>query len=150
MGIISPKARQIYFGVGLIQQSYTTFGGPGDVWGLNANVFGGPSGPVQLSAFGYDLCGDDGRRKAFSLPTTSGYAPSPPQRTLVAGEEFDVIIQVTAHHYGWFEFRLCAPPPGKSVVTQETASCFKQNLIRLSSTQYYTESDHDARGKIGI
>ena len=141
MAITNPAARQVINGVGLIIGSYTTFAGPGDVWNLDANVLAGPSGAAQIQQYGYGLCGDDGRRKAFSIPSTFGYAPTATQMTIGAGSTFEVTIQVTAYHYGWFEFRLCAPSAGQKVVVADTAECFRQHVLALDPQQYYTSAD---------
>jgi Lytic polysaccharide mono-oxygenase, cellulose-degrading len=141
IAMMAPKARQVVKGVGLIQNSYTSFGGFGDVYGNNANIFGGPKGEEAIKTQGYEVCGDDARRKAFSIPSSYGYAPTEPQMIIEAGSTFEVMVRVTAHHFGWFEFRLCAPNEGQKVVTLETPSCFKKYLLPLAPDQYYTSSD---------
>ena len=40
-----------------------------------------------------------------------------------------VEVEITAHHKGWFEFRLC---PHNNPLTAITHSCLDQNLLEIS------------------
>lgn len=61
-------------------------------------------------------CGDIKARKGFS---EGPYGATAARGTFVAGGVMDVQIKLTAHHSGWFEFRLAVPVNASAPLTQE-------------------------------
>ena len=49
-------------------------------------------------------------------------------KTYYQGEEINITIDITANHYGYFEFRLCKNDIFMQKVTHE---CFEENLLRI-------------------
>ena len=43
------------------------------------------------------------------------------------GGEMEIVIDVTTHHRGWFEFKLCPVEEG----IESTQECLDQNPLRL-------------------
>ncbi|KAH8057154.1 hypothetical protein JL722_6795 [Aureococcus anophagefferens] len=82
-------------------------------------------GKAVAKARGHGLCGDDGGRALFSSPG-SAYGAAAPTATWTEGATVDVEVVVTAHHLGWFEFRLCAEDPAASELTQ---ACLNEHAL---------------------
>lgn len=80
------------------------------------------------------VCGDDyrdARPRANELGGRYGSTGLIP-RTYEQGDLFDVKVQLTAHHKGFFEFKLCEMKPG---MTTEDESCFdmESSIIELEN-----------------
>ncbi|GFU14612.1 chitin-binding type-4 domain-containing protein [Nephila pilipes] len=66
-------------------------------------------------------------------------------RTYKPGQIIPVVVDITANHKGFFEFRVCANKNRKKEVTQE---CLDQNLLTIlngTSTKYNVESHGSSR-----
>ena len=96
--------------------------------------------PVEI-ANGYKcgVCGDnyaDARPRENELGGKFGSAGVIP-RSYGVGETIDLAVQITAHHKGWFEFRLCEQQKGEL----EDESCFASDDSLLTfidgSTRHY-------------
>jgi hypothetical protein len=87
------------------------------------------------------VCGDLWNRNAFSTNFSSdackhlgdgtsciNQALNAPFDTVTLGNDnsFNLSIRMTAHHWGWFEFRLCRSGSSPEGVTQE---CFNQDIL---------------------
>ncbi|XP_022311412.2 uncharacterized protein LOC111116715 [Crassostrea virginica] len=65
------------------------------------------------------------------------YAKGIISRRYVEGQLIDIVVEVTALHFGYFEFRIC---PNNNVSRPATLECLDQNLLVLSSgSTRYTE-----------
>ncbi len=99
--------------------------------------FGNPDGinPAQYeNANGHGLCGDYVDRKAsFSDPSApQGNAAKRPLVSYAAGGYMDLEVVLTAHHEGWFEFRLCVPGDGgASLLSGLTQECFNKHVLEM-------------------
>ena len=95
----------------------------GDKQSLN----GGGKGDEMVK--GHGLCGDNPDRNLFEAPNL--YGPSfPTVATYTQGQYIDITVKLTAHHYGWFEFRLCRNPDGGLDTTKpSTQDCFNENIL---------------------
>ncbi|PVD36382.1 hypothetical protein C0Q70_03364 [Pomacea canaliculata] len=68
------------------------------------------------------------------------YATGVISRVYKQGQTIDVIVEVTANHLGWFEFKICPQNNPKMEATQE---CLDKHVLRLSdgsATRYYIGS----------
>jgi len=114
----------------------TEFGeGSSNKQSLNGG-FANPSGinPVEYeNQNGHGLCGDYVNRKAFSDPKAEqGNAAAKPLVSFNAGDYMDLEVVLTAHHEGWFEFRLCVPNDGgSSLESQLTQECFNKHVLEM-------------------
>jgi len=97
------------------------------------------------------VCGDnyaDQRPRENELGGTYGKAMIFP-RAYQTSQVIDVVVQVTAHHQGWFEFKLC-----KQDAAYEDEDCFSSNDSLLSfedgTTRHFITDDFPTRpGKGG-
>jgi len=78
--------------------------GNGDIQSLAG---GGPAADQKV---GHGLCGDTVGRQEFT--EGNAYGATAPVATYVQGQEVEFKVKITAHHWGWFEFRLCEPSDG--------------------------------------
>ena len=109
--------------------------------------------PVEI-ANGYKcgVCGDnyaDARPRENELGGKFGSAGVIP-RSYGVGETIDLAVQITAHHKGWFEFRLCEQQAGEL----EDESCFASDDSLLTftdgTTRHYITDEFPSRpGKSG-
>lgn len=84
------------------------------------------------------LCGDPADMKP-PRPNEAGgkYANGIVVRHYKVNQEIDVEVELTAHHKGFFEFKICPTNNAKVDPTQE---CFDQNALKLvdgSGTKFY-------------
>jgi len=96
-------------------------------------------GPGQTPIIGHGICGDKadqpqdhmeggkfGQMLNGGAPEITGsYRP---------GEPFDIGIVLTAHHDGFFEFRLCDHPDDKPW-DETTQGCLDQHVLQLANPQ---------------
>ena len=78
---------------------------------------------------GHGLCGDNIQRQIFTAPSPLG--PVDPEQTgnhYIQGSTIEVSVLLTAHHYGWFEMRLCTPSSDDEPVSQE---CFNEHVLEI-------------------
>merc|ERR1712086_232424 len=94
---------------------------------------GGTAGRVETAycpqcGNGAGLCGDGGEWQAGSdfLNFAQG-----PVTTLTAGEVAEFRVKITAHHMGFFEFRICDQPLDGSVVNPE--ACLNQRRLQRAA-----------------
>ncbi|KAH8059359.1 hypothetical protein JL722_5382 [Aureococcus anophagefferens] len=109
-----------------------------DLVSLNHGIGGGVGGKTKQAEKGFGLCGDDGGRAMYSGifdAASDKYGQTAPQVEWVAGSTVDLQALVTAHHLGWFEFRLCPMDAMGEVLTQE---CLNEHCPALA--------EFDARG----
>ncbi|KAH8059223.1 hypothetical protein JL721_9317 [Aureococcus anophagefferens] len=113
---------------------------------LNAGIGGGAGGKAVAKARGHGLCGDDGGRALFSSPG-SAYGAAAPTATWTEGATVDIEVVVTAHHLGWFEFRLCAEDPAASELTQ---ACLNEHVLQFDAAHARAlyDEEHFAQGVI--
>ena len=115
--------------------------GPGDIQSLNG---GGVSAD---RANGHGICGDYLPRNEFEAPNL--YGPSfPTVANYVMGQYIDIEITITAHHWGWFEFRLCRNEDGGLDVTKPTTQeCLNQNILEFDLE--YTQKSYQGMMRPG-
>ena len=89
---------------------------------------------------GHGLCGDILPRNEFEAPNL--YGPQfPTVATYVAGQTIDIQVKITAHHWGWFEFRLCRNDDGGlNTSLPRTQSCLNQYILQFDPM--YTASSY--------
>eukprot|EP00516_Mucochytrium_quahogii_P007669 CAMPEP_0203754432 /NCGR_PEP_ID=MMETSP0098-20131031/8018_1 /ASSEMBLY_ACC=CAM_ASM_000208 /TAXON_ID=96639 /ORGANISM=" , Strain NY0313808BC1" /LENGTH=365 /DNA_ID=CAMNT_0050645427 /DNA_START=751 /DNA_END=1845 /DNA_ORIENTATION=+ len=98
--------------------------GPGDVQGMAGG------GPAADRARGHGLCGDNVERSEFMAP--NAYGPTAPVATYKQGAYVDIQVKITAHHWGWFEFRLCRPKDGgKNLSLPITQECLNEHVLEF-------------------
>ncbi len=117
--VLSPS-----FGEG-VENTQSLNGGFGNRDGIN---------PAEYeNANGHGLCGDYVDRKAFSDPSApQGNAAKRPLVSYAAGGYMDLEVVLTAHHEGWFEFRLCVPKDGgASLLSGLTQECFNEHVLEM-------------------
>ena len=98
------------------------------------------------------VCGDnyaDARPRENELGGKYGSAGIIP-RSYQAGSKMPLAVQITAHHKGWFEFRLCPQEPGQL----ESESCFDSDDSLMTftdgTTRHYITNEFPQRpGKSG-
>ena len=99
--------------------------GAGDVQSLSGG------GPAAERVAGHGLCGDNAERCAFSAPG-SPFGAKQPRVSYASGSYMDLEVTVTAHHWGWFEFRLCVPEDGGTDLTAPlTQECLNQHVLEM-------------------
>jgi len=115
--------------------------GPGDIQSLNGG------GKTADQANGHGVCGDYLPRNIFEAPNPYGPA-FPTVATYVAGQFIDITIVLTAHHYGWFEFRLCRNADGGLDTTQpSTQDCLNQHVLEFDPV--YTSNSYVGKMRPG-
>mmetsp|Transcript_19566 Transcript_19566/g.33936 ORF Transcript_19566/g.33936 Transcript_19566/m.33936 type:complete len:423 (+) Transcript_19566:115-1383(+) len=131
--MLSPKPRNVYYNGGSA--------GSGDIQSMSA---GGTS--VEREN-GHGLCGDLASRKEFMAP--NAYGPTDPQMTVYSGEDIEIKVKITAHHWGWFEFRLCVPDDGGVDRTQPiTQACLNKHVLKFNRT--YTMNSYTSNMESGV
>jgi len=92
-------------------------------------LFCGGFGHQQKLGMKCGICGDawDGPRRHEA---GGKYATGTIVRNYKAGETFDLHVELTASHKGYFEFRLC---PNNDVTKAATQACLDQNVLVLSN-----------------
>jgi len=98
------------------------------------------------------VCGDnygDARPRDNELGGRFGSTDIIP-RSYAAGDKMALAIQITAHHKGWFEFRLCPNQPGQL----EDEACFASDASLMQfmdgTTRHYITNEFPQRpGKSG-
>lgn len=109
---------------------------------------GAYKGPGDLQSFNLGgLCGLDGDMLAGgSFPQ---YGPTFPQVSYKEGDLIEIKVVVTAHHQGWFEFRLCKPADGgvnySIPITQE---CLNEHVLEFDKE--FTENQYNGLMENGI
>lgn len=99
--------------------------GPGDIQSLAGG------GPAIEQVQGHGLCGDNAQRRAFSDPA-SPYSAALPKVSYVSGQYMNLTVTMTAHHWGWFEFRLCIPSDGGTDLSLPlTQDCLNQYVLEM-------------------
>ncbi|CAK8993802.1 Chitin-binding type-4 domain-containing protein [Durusdinium trenchii] len=104
--------------------------GPGDIQSLSGG------GPALDRIQGHGLCGDNSQRRQFE---TTG----PIQATFTEGSTIDIQVEITAHHWGWFEFRL-ANLDEAGTLTQDAL-----NEHVLEFDEAFTLSQHNGEMRTG-
>eukprot|EP00121_Abeoforma_whisleri_P010829 Awhi_evm1s9984 len=96
-----------------------------DLMGLAAG------GPGVVSQHGHGLCGDNINEEQRHM---SGgiFGNGIITAQYVVGQTIDIEIVVTAHHKGYFQFRLCDLPEGSSKRTRVTQRCLDRNVLKLA------------------
>jgi chitinase len=112
-----------------------------DLASLNAQLGGGDA--AKAKAQGHGLCGDDGPRGLFTTGAgfEGGAFDTAPQVTYAVGSTIDIDVTVTAHHLGWFEFRLC---DDASRLSQE---CLNEHVLQFDAD--YTAAQYSASDYYG-
>ena len=109
--------------------------GAGDIQSLSGG------GPALERTAGHGLCGDNAERRAFSAPG-SPYGAKQPRVSYAEGSYMDLEVTVTAHHWGWFELRLCVPADGGAdLMVPLTQDCLNQYVLEMDVA--------DAKAKYG-
>ncbi|KAK3095453.1 hypothetical protein FSP39_014853 [Pinctada imbricata] len=72
------------------------------------------------------VCGDPYNGERENEPPNGKYATGTITRYFQEGDIMNVVVQITASHKGYFEFRLCPSNDASVTVTQE---CLNQNLL---------------------
>ncbi|KAH8086728.1 hypothetical protein JL720_7171 [Aureococcus anophagefferens] len=112
-----------------------------DLVSLNHGIGGGVGGKTKQAEQGFGLCGDDGGRAMYSGifdAASDKYGQTEPRVEWVAGSTVDLQALVTAHHLGWFEFRLCPMDAMGEVLTQE---CLNEHVLKFDAD--YTRNQFD-------
>jgi len=116
--------------------------GPGDIQSLAAG------GPAKEKANGHGLCGDVAWRKEFMAPNAFG-PTFPTVATYQKGQTFDIEVKITAHHWGWFEFRLCRPADGgKNLSKPITQNCLNQHVLEFD--EKFTKNSYLGKMRKGV
>jgi chitinase len=130
-----PKARHVLHKGG----SY----GMGDIQSLSGG------GTALESKYGHGLCGDTAKRREFMAPNAYGPAKFGAVATYQQGQAIDIEVDVTAHHWGWFEFRLCVPKDGGKDRNQPiTQDCLNKHVLKFD--RKYTENSYAGKMKAGL
>ena len=119
--LVSPIPRQVYYKENPVP-------GVENPYQFDENsLYGG--GVAVERAQGHGLCGDSIDRQIFTAPSPLGPVdPSLSGNRYMQGSTIEITVRLTAHHYGWFEMRLCKPATEDTPVTQE---CFNQNVLEM-------------------
>jgi hypothetical protein len=107
-------------------------GGPGTTQPLTpGGLF--PNPETTTSAVRHTMCGESATTPAGSRSYNPSPVPSMASLPVYApGAEFDMTIQITAHHRGHFEFRLCDASK-LSDPTTVTWACLNQHVLQRVS-----------------
>ncbi|GBG27222.1 Hypothetical Protein FCC1311_034442 [Hondaea fermentalgiana] len=131
--LLVPRARNLIYNGGSR--------GPGDVQSMSAG------GTAVERNEGHGLCGDLASRQEFMAPNQ--YGPTEPQVTAYAGQDLEIQVEITAHHWGWFEFRLCVPEDGGLDKTQPiTQACLNENVLRFNES--FTMNSYKGEMESGV
>uniref|UniRef100_A0A7S4WBP4 Chitin-binding type-4 domain-containing protein n=2 Tax=Sar TaxID=2698737 RepID=A0A7S4WBP4_9STRA len=116
--------------------------GPGDIQSLSGG------GPAKEKSKGHGLCGDYVPRKEFMAPNK--YGPTGQvSKTYMEGQSIDISVRITAHHWGWFEFRLCRPSDGgKNISKPITQDCLNQHVLEFD--EEYTKASYSGKMRNGV
>jgi len=150
-----PAARQLYYNNmgpainGNSEQGTPVSGlelGPSNEMNLNAVHGGGQAGWVVEKAYKHSVCGDaseahvlhaqesgstNRKERGGAFDDDGAYGMQVPhtvsKQTYSEGGDIEIEIKITAHHYGWFEFRLCDHKT--SALT--TQACLNEHVLRF-------------------
>mmetsp|Transcript_21209 Transcript_21209/g.49123 ORF Transcript_21209/g.49123 Transcript_21209/m.49123 type:complete len:384 (+) Transcript_21209:117-1268(+) len=114
----------------LDKQQYDIYGldagGPSHLYTNNDGVFPGHSFPET-----HGLCGNSVGDGSEPMTSEENMEPTAIQATFVSGSIVELEVKVTAHHWGYYEFRICDVTVGPTTFATRTEAqaCFDQHLL---------------------
>mmetsp|Transcript_28630 Transcript_28630/g.66347 ORF Transcript_28630/g.66347 Transcript_28630/m.66347 type:complete len:388 (-) Transcript_28630:336-1499(-) len=101
-------------------------GGPSHLYTNNDGVYPGHDFPET-----HGLCGNNVGDGSTSMSAEENMEPSAIQATFVSGSIVELEVKVTAHHWGYYEFRICDVIVGPTTFATRTEAqaCFDQHLL---------------------
>mmetsp|Transcript_51843 Transcript_51843/g.123352 ORF Transcript_51843/g.123352 Transcript_51843/m.123352 type:complete len:391 (-) Transcript_51843:197-1369(-) len=123
-----PKGRNVYGKENGLQWNMAGLdaGGPTHLYTVNGGIWPGHAFPET-----HGLCGQNVGDGSTPMSDEDNMMPTPIQATYVSGSivEFEVIV--TAHHWGYYEFRICdtTVSPDNFATRTEAQACFDQHLL---------------------